>query len=502
MRDGRRPRRPFVQSSASAAVSAAIALALAPGASAGGASWAVAEIARVTSVGVLGDSAAAFRPQAPLTERALAAAIAATDKLLAPPAPAPVPEPAAIAPPPVQVLSSIPAGATLAGTVGWQVDVPGQQIVRVAFAADGTQLGVSEQTPFALGGGLATAALPDGVHQLAVAASRADGATYVAVWTVTTANAAGTATPTPISTSSLLPVPVTKAPPAPVAAPPPAPVTPVAPAASPRPLYHAPTPSRTVTIAELDAALVGYLQLGPAAQEIQDKLRAAGLAPRPGTGSEVVARLLGLRLDHPAGQDDLELLPSQNATRAEAAYSFARVLSLEAGAQQWVQSLADGLTLPSFTPWQRQILRTAVSYVGYPYVWGGTSPTTETEFGSTAPGGFDCSGFVWRVYKLTPYANEGDLASVLRGRTTYAMSGEVPRAERIPADSLQPGDTLFFGVGPRSKPSQVDHMGIYLGDGWMIHSSGEGVTLVPLDGWYEHSFAWARRPLAEAGLDG
>ena len=44
-------------------------------------------------------------------------------------------------------------------------------------------------------------------------------------------------------------------------------------------------------------------------------------------------------------------------------------------------------------------------------------------------------------------------------------------------------------------------MGIYIGNGWFIHSSGYGVALARLDGWYKREFAWARRPLAEAGLD-
>ena len=499
-----RARCAFLKSTAFAAAVAVLSLAPAASASPSRSSWALAEITRVTSVGVLGDSAAEFRPQAPLTERALAAAIAATDKLLEPPAPAPAAPAAAPvatpAPAPVQVLSSIADGATVSGTADWEVEVPGQDIQQVAFALDGTQLGVARQPPFALPGGLATGALADGSHQLAVAATRSDGGTYVAVWSVTTANAAGAVPSAPAA--SLVPVPVTKSPPAQVAASVPSPVPAAPPTSTPPPkLYQARAPSRFVTIEELDAALVGYLGLDSAAREFQQKLGAAGLDPRPGTGSEIVARLLDLRLDHPAGQDNLELLPFQSATRAEAAYSFAQVLSLDTtSAQQSVESLADTMTLPSFTPWQLRILRTAVSYVGYPYVWGGTSPTTETEFGSTAPGGFDCSGFVWRVYKLTPYPNEGDLADVLRGRTTYVMSGEVPRSERISASNLEPGDTLFFGVGPRSKPSQVDHMGIYVGGSWMIDSSGEGVTLVPFDGWYLKSFAWARRPLQEAGL--
>jgi hypothetical protein len=43
-------------------------------------------------------------------------------------------------------------------------------------------------------------------------------------------------------------------------------------------------------------------------------------------------------------------------------------------------------------------------------------------------------------------------------------------------------------------------MGIYLGGGWMAHSSSRGTTLAPLVGWYRDRFAWGRRPLAEAGL--
>ncbi|HEX7626537.1 MAG TPA: NlpC/P60 family protein, partial [Gaiellaceae bacterium] len=83
------------------------------------------------------------------------------------------------------------------------------------------------------------------------------------------------------------------------------------------------------------------------------------------------------------------------------------------------------------------------------------------------------------------------------------MSGEVAHSKLFPATKLQPADVMFFGAqGRRSSPSEVDHTGLYLGNGWMIQSSGEGVTLLPFDGWYTHSFAWGRRPLREAGLSG
>jgi cell wall-associated NlpC family hydrolase len=254
-------------------------------------------------------------------------------------------------------------------------------------------------------------------------------------------------------------------------------------------------------MAALDARLVNALALGDTAKLFQQGASAAGLKPPSRFGTEAAARLLGLRTNHPAAQDNLELLPSQPATRAEAAYSGAQILKFSGWELPAVQQEATTFTLSTLTPWQQRILQTAVRFIGFPYVWGGTSEKTESPFGVEAPGGFDCSGFVWRVYKLQAYPNEGRLASVLQGRTTFAMSGEVPAARRISLAKLQPADVVFFGAkGPKSKPAQIDHTGIYLGNGWFIHSSGYGVAVAPLSGWYAQRFAWARRPLAEAGL--
>ena len=266
--------------------------------------------------------------------------------------------------------------------------------------------------------------------------------------------------------------------------------------------YPVVVPGRAVTIRELDAALVGFLGLGDAARSITSALREAGLRPKAGAGSETVARLLGLRLNHPAGQDTLELGLNDPATRAETAYSLARLLEFSGWEQDEILAETEALFLPALSDLQREVLTRAVSFVGYPYVWGGTSEAAQQPFGKPAPGGFDCSGFVWRVFKLEPFAGASALASVLRGRTTFEMSGEVPPAQRIKnVQNLQPGDLIFQGAnGANSKPAQVDHAGIYLGGGWFVHSSGNGTTLQPLAGWYRDRFAWARRPLREAGL--
>ena len=260
-------------------------------------------------------------------------------------------------------------------------------------------------------------------------------------------------------------------------------------------------PDRPVQMWQLDARLVSALGLGDAAASFTKAARAAGLTVPSRFGTEVVARLLGLRLNHPAAEDSLELRPQDTATRAEAAYSTAQILQLSDRQVPDVEEAAQSFALPTLTDWQKRILDTAVSKIGMPYIWGGTSDDAETEFGVSSRGGYDCSGFVWRVYRLQWYAGEGTLASTLRGRTTYDMSGEVPKTQRLALVDLQPADVIFFGdKGTRSKPTQVGHMGIYLGNGWFIHSSDDGVALTTLTGWYAREFAWGRRPLAEAGL--
>jgi len=265
-------------------------------------------------------------------------------------------------------------------------------------------------------------------------------------------------------------------------------------------------PTAPQTMAQLDRSLVQAIGLGKAAKEFSQGAQADGLTVPGRFGFEVVARLLGLRLNHPAAQDFLELRPQDPATRAETAYSAAQILSFGLLADSWqiaqVKSLAATFALPQLNDWQRQILTVAFSKIGMPYVWGGTSDGTEVDFGVTARGGYDCSGFVWRVYKLQSYPNEGDLASTLQGRTTYAMSVEIPRSQRIGFKKLQPADVIFFGSkGTHSKGPQVFHTGIYVGNGWFIHSSDQGVALAQLTGWYKQKFAWGRRPLREAGLE-
>lgn len=257
-------------------------------------------------------------------------------------------------------------------------------------------------------------------------------------------------------------------------------------------------PSAPVTIAQLDAQLVLALGLRDVARRFADGVRGAGLRPRATFGTEIVARRLGLRPNHPSGQDELELSAADTATRAEAAYSAAHILRFSGWEVDNVRAEAESFAPAAIGGPAREILQTAVSLVGNPYVWGGMSERAQELFGKELPGGFDCSGFVWRVFKLQPYAAVAGLEATLKGRTTYAMSAEMKKKERIPLAKLQPADLVFFGArGPKSKPAQINHMGIYLGGGWFVHSSDFGVAISPIANWYAQRFAWGRRPLAE-----
>ncbi|MFB0516342.1 MAG: NlpC/P60 family protein [Candidatus Neomarinimicrobiota bacterium] len=98
---------------------------------------------------------------------------------------------------------------------------------------------------------------------------------------------------------------------------------------------------------------------------------------------------------------------------------------------------------------QDQILVTARSYLGIPYLWGGTSTK-----------GFDCSGFVQTVFRMNNIALPRDAnQQVLEG---------IPVEPGEQFENLQGADLLFFG--PTAE--RITHVGIYLGDRQFIHSSG------------------------------
>ena len=260
-------------------------------------------------------------------------------------------------------------------------------------------------------------------------------------------------------------------------------------------------PNRVVRMGQLNAWLVRAAKLSGAAKRVRGALLAVGLSAPRRVATETIARLAHFRIDHDRADEQRETAPNQPVSRAEAAYSFARVLGLSRWERRVVKQKARALALPELTHWQAQVLDRALAVVGYPYVWAGASPKRQVALGQDVPGGFDCSGFSRHVYTAAPFDGAEHLGSQLVGRTTYALSGEFPRRSRVGFDQLQAADLVFFGdSGRKSKPGEVGHMGVYLGGGWMVHSSRYGTTLTVFSGWYLERFAWGRNVLAEAGL--
>jgi cell wall-associated NlpC family hydrolase len=464
-----------VVSFAAAAAVAALLAAAAAGSSRQIPNWAAPQIRTVVHHQLMdAKSIRTFRPNAALTVGTLAKLASDLQQTLSPPS-----TPLAIA------SETVSNGATVSGAVDWEATTSGPTPSRVDFWIDGTLSWTEHSAPYVFGGdggSWDTTTLPDGTHVLTVKAYSDDGQEAEATISVTIANGIHGRAPrqdaAPRSTAAAASAKTSSA-----------------------------SESQPATMTELDRELVASLGLTHAAKEFSQGARAAGIAVPSRFGTEVVARLLGLRLNHPAAEDFLELRPQDTATRAEAAYSAAQILGFGPLGDSWqiasTKDAADSFSLPTLSAWQARILTVAFSKIGMPYVWGGTSDGSEAPFGVAARGGYDCSGFVWRVYKLQSYAGEGDLAAQIRGRTTYTMSVEVPRSQRIPFNKLQPADVIFFGSrGKNSSGPEIDHAAIYAGNGWFIQSSGEGVALAQLTGWYRKEFAWGRRPLREAGLEG
>ncbi|MGN8817567.1 C40 family peptidase [Oribacterium sp. HCP28S3_H8] len=116
------------------------------------------------------------------------------------------------------------------------------------------------------------------------------------------------------------------------------------------------------------------------------------------------------------------------------------------------------------------MLTEAEKYLGYPYVWGGSSPATS----------FDCSGFVSWVINHSGW-NVGRLGA----QGLYNIC--------TPTSSPKPGDLVFF-VGTYDTAG-VSHCGIYVGDGMMIHC-GDPIQYANLNTsyWQSHFYAYGRLP--------
>ena len=123
----------------------------------------------------------------------------------------------------------------------------------------------------------------------------------------------------------------------------------------------------------------------------------------------------------------------------------------------------------------RRMITEAEKYLGYPYVWGGSNPSTS----------FDCSGFVSWVIN-----HSGNGWSVGR----LGAKGLKGICDIIPPDQAKPGDLIFFHhTYDAPDPSDATHVGIYVGDGMMIHC-GNPISYASTETnyWQSHFLCFGR----------
>ena len=120
----------------------------------------------------------------------------------------------------------------------------------------------------------------------------------------------------------------------------------------------------------------------------------------------------------------------------------------------------------------RKMINEAEKYLGYPYVWGGSSPSTS----------FDCSGFVSWV--INHCGNGWNV-----GRQT--ANGLMGKCDIIPKSEAKPGDLIFFQKTYNT--SGASHVGIYVGNGMMIHCGNPiSYATIETNYWRQHYYCMGR----------
>ncbi len=212
-----------------------------------------------------------------------------------------------------------------------------------------------------------------------------------------------------------------------------------------------------------------------------------------GFATAIAARESGLRRNYPTAADEHERTDQQPLRLADLVLmaSRSRVIRRR-GLPASARSL-QAFSIPAVDPVFVPLVQRALNLVGNPYVWGGEWPDQNSPLDPQAAGGFDCSGFVWFVWRTGDRAAETAI-NVPDGRTTYTMNIGT-RGKRIAWNRAGAGDLVFLGSrGLRTPLNQASHVGISLGNKWMIHSSGGrgGVTISYLPTYWPRGLQNAR----------
>lgn len=177
---------------------------------------------------------------------------------------------------------------------------------------------------------------------------------------------------------------------------------------------------------------------------------------------------LGTVAQNTLDPEQYEMYAVYMETSGNKLYLFEGNIYAHAGEYTYYDIPPEALTDPDFAA----LISEAEKYLGYPYVWGGSTPSTS----------FDCSGFVCWVL------DHSGVYSI--GRTT--AQGIFNQCAIIPPGEARPGDIIFF-TGTYDSSQPVSHVGIYVGDGMMIHC-GNPIQYASVNTryWTEHFYDYGR----------
>ncbi|MGH2573216.1 MAG: NlpC/P60 family protein [Actinomycetota bacterium] len=211
-----------------------------------------------------------------------------------------------------------------------------------------------------------------------------------------------------------------------------------------------------------------------------------------------LARWLDLHYDHDDERQDLQR--DTRIARDEVAYSLWKATTMPSHRLE-AASIFNDVTLPANVHrYKRRLTQYSLNQVGYPYIFAGEwhrkSPPGYC-CGFQPQGGFDCSGFAWWVLKRS---ESGYDSAQFRNYPGWSLRERVSRYMAKATnyqrsyEELDIGNLMFFASNGGDRWEDVSHMGIYLGNNWMVHSTGGGPQLQWVgDGWYREHFVWGRR---------
>lgn len=205
---------------------------------------------------------------------------------------------------------------------------------------------------------------------------------------------------------------------------------------------------------------------------------------------QVIAKQLGFHFNYP-GTSGRDPVPGTLITRADGAHALAAAARAGDGWRLHSLQRYRDLELPPLTPARRKVVEFALRYMGHPYVYAASSAR-----------GFDCSGWVWWVLRRgSGPTSRGYAGWSIPQRSSYEMARAT--TTKVPFAQLRPLDLLFWDYeGEFVRAWQgVGHAGFYLGNGWMMHTSGgRGGAAIDWmgDGHYADRLVWGRRVVPNA----